>query len=363
MPNSPKAPPSWVLNAVGHLRGGLSALHRATAPPSVAALELGLAAWISQAACTAVALGIPDAVRARPLTADEVAAQIGTEPAATYRLLRALTGYGVFRLRRGDRFALTRVGRKLCSNEPGSAAAMLKFVGSPQHREHWSVMEEAVRTGATAVSKVRGMPIFEYLSTDPELAAVFNDAMTGNTSAVIEYLYGAYDFSDRKLIVDVGGGHGRLLAATLERAPQARGVLADLPEVIEGAGAVLAETGVADRCTVRAGSFFESVPEGGDTYLLKNIIHDWDDDDSRRILRNVRSAIAPDGRLLLLEMVLPPGAPEHVGLIIDLEMLVSAGGRERTAVEYSKLLSDSGFRMTRVIPTRSPVSVIEAVPR
>jgi len=206
------------------------------------------------------------------------------------------------------------------------------------------------------------MPFFDYLETDPEFAAVFNDAMTGVSSMAIENLPPAYDFSDRKLIVDVGGGHGALLGAVLRNAPQALGVLFDLPSVVANAGPVLDAAGVSSRCTVTGGSFFESVPDGGDAYLLKTIIHGWAEDDALSILRNIRTAIASDGKLLLLELVLPEGTPPHPGMLLDLEMLVTAGGRERTAAEYAELLSRAGFRQSRVIPTASPISIVEALP-
>jgi hypothetical protein len=172
----------------------------------------------------------------------------------------------------------------------------------------------------------------------------------------------AYDFSDRRLIVDVGGGHGALLAAVLAQAADARGVLFDLPSVVANAGPLLDAAGASSRCTVTGGSFFDSVPEGGDAYMLKTIIHDWDEDSAIAILRNVRSAIAEGGKLLLIELVLPEGTPLHPGMLIDLEMLVTAGGRERTAAEYAELLARAGFRQTRVVPTAGPMSVVEAVP-
>jgi O-methyltransferase domain len=171
----------------------------------------------------------------------------------------------------------------------------------------------------------------------------------------IETAVPAYDFSDRKLIVDVGGGHGALLGAVLAQAPDARGVLFDLPSVVAGAS-------VSSRYATEGGSFFDSVPAGGDAYLMKTVIHDWDDEKSVAILRNVRTAIAPNGKLLLFELVLPEGAPAHLGMLVDLEMLVTAGGKERTKAEYAALLSQAGFRLTRVIATPGPVSIVEADP-
>jgi len=352
-----KTPPAIVLNAVNAFRGGLQRLRQATVPASVAVMELGFGGWLTQALSAAVRLGIADALADGPLTADQVAHRVGTDPRATYRLMRALASQSVLKLRRDGRFALTRTGRALVSDNPVSVAPMIAFIGNPAHREHWSNLDHSVRTGETAVGKVRGMSFFEYLDTDPELAQVFNDAMTGASEVAIESAVPAYDFSTSKLIVDVGGGHGALLAAVLRQTPEARGVLFDLPQVVAGA-TVAGE--VAARCDVQGGSFFESVPTGGDTYLLKTVIHDWDDEKSLQILRNVRAAIAPGGKVLLFEMVLPEGAPAHLGLVLDLEMLVAAGGYERTRREYAELLSQAGFELQRVIPTTSPLAIVEA---
>lgn len=357
-----KAPPQALIAALNAIRGGLQRIRQSTVPASVAVLELGFGAWVAQALYAAVRLGIPDALKSGPLTADEVARRVGTDPGATYRLMRALASQSVLTLRRDHRFALTRVGRALVSDNPAGVAPMIAFIGDPAHREHWSNVEHSVRTGETAVDKVRGMPMFEYLDANPELAQVFNNAMTGASAIAIESAVPAYDFSSSKLIVDVGGGHGALLSAVLRRAPAARGVLFDLPQVVASAGAAMTTAGVASRCDIQGGSFFESVPSGGDTYLLKTVIHDWDDEKSLAILRNVRGAIATGGTLLLFELVLPEGAPAHLGLVLDLEMLVTAGGQERTLGEYAGLLSKAGFELQRVVPTTSPMSIIEARP-
>lgn len=307
-------------------------------------------------------LGIAEELDGGPLTADEVARRVGANPRATYRLMRLLASYSLLKLRRDGRFALTRLGRTLRRDDPASVAPMITFVGSARHWEHWSHALDAVKTGKSSAAAIRGMPVFEYLQTDPEFAEIFNNAMTGASSLAIETAVPAYDFTDRKLIVDVGGGHGALLAAVLEQTPNARGVLFDLPSVIAGAGAPLEVAGVSARCERQGGSFFESVPAGGDAYLLKSIIHDWDDEQSVQILRTVRAAIAPGGKLLLFELVLPEGAPAHLGMLVDLEMLVTAGGMERTASEYAALLSKANFGLTRVIPTAGPMSIVEAAP-
>jgi hypothetical protein len=355
-------PPAALVNAIGRVRARLGCLHRSLVPPNVALFEIAQGAWVTQALYAAVRLRLADELAHGPLSADEVARRAGSDPDATFRVLRALAGQGVFTLRRDGRFALTGVGRSLRWDADGSMAPMIAMVGSPEHWQHWSDLHYSVTTGRTAVEKQRGMPIFDYLETNPEYAARFNDAMTGVSAIAIEAAVPAYDFSDRRLVVDVGGGHGALLTAVLRAAPDARGILFDLPSVADGARAAIAAAGLAQRCAVTGGSFFESVPAGGDAYLVKTVIHDWDDQQSLAILRTVRAAIAPEGRLLLFELVLPAGAPPHPGLLLDLEMLVHAGGRERTAAEYSELLAQAGFRQTRVIPTGGPMSIVEAVP-
>jgi SAM-dependent methyltransferase len=361
MADTPTPPPAWLINGIGRVRAALDLASRSMVPAGVALFELSQGAWLTQALYVASRLGIADALRDGPLTSEQVAARVGADPGATHRLMRALASNGVLALRRG-RFRLTRVGQALRSEHDASMAPMITMVGSPEHWEHWGDLLRSVQTGGTAVRRLRGTTMFEYLETNPGYAAAFNDAMTGMSALAIEMAVPLYDFTDRKLIVDVGGGRGALLAAVLAKAPQARGVLFDLPSVVEGVGPLLEQAGVALRCRIEGGSFFDAVPDGADAYLAKTVIHDWDDDTALQILRNIRTAIAPDGKLLLLELVLPEGAPPHPGMLLDLEMLVHVGGRERTAREYGELLSRAGFRLSRVIPTAGPMSIVEALP-
>jgi hypothetical protein len=217
-----------------------------------------------------------------------------------------------------------------------------------------------VQTGQPAVDSLRGKPMFDFLLDDPEFAAIFNDGMTSVSDMEIPPLLAVYDFTGGGTIVDVGGGHGRLLAAILQKWPQAHGILFDAESVVEGAPAVLDAAGVADRCTAVGGSFFESVPSRGDAYVLKHIVHEWDDSTVLAILRNVRAAMSRGAKLLVIESVVPDDNREHVSKMIDLEMLVVATGRERTAAEYAELLRTAGFRFTRVIPTVGPASIVES---
>ncbi|WP_242453461.1 acetylserotonin O-methyltransferase [Mycolicibacterium sp. P9-64] len=360
MPNSRKAPPVPLIRAVDRVRTGLQTLTRKLVPGNIALLEIANGSWTTQALYVAAKLGIPDELVGGPLSAAEVARRVGADPDAVHRLMRALAGKGVFELRRDGTFALTSVGDAMRADAPGSIRGMILLVGDPSHWEHWGNLLHSVKTGETAPMKLRGTNFFEYLDTNPELAVVFNDAMTSMSAMAIDPVLATYDFSGFAEIVDVGGGHGSLLAAVLQSAPNATGVLFDLPSVVEGAPAVLDAVGVGDRCTVSAGSFMDAVPDGGDAYLLKTIIHDWDEETALLILRNVRAAMGPAAKLLLLEMVLPEHDPAHFGTMLDLEMLVIAGGKERTRSEYSNLLARAGFRLERVVETAGPLSIVEA---
>ncbi len=322
--------------------------------------ELILAAWMSQGITAAADLGVADALTDGPLPVDELAGKVGANPDALRRLLRALISRGIFALRDDGRYELNSMAELLRSDAPVSMAAMARFVGSRHHREHWSLLTEAIKSGGSVVPALRGKDFFDYLSDEPEFAQIFNDAMTGLSGSAIGPVVDAYDFTQFGTIVDVAGGHGRLLAAILASAPNARGVLYDLPEVIAGAGPLLRESGVAERVRLAEGSFFDYVPPGGDAYVLKHIIHDWDDDPSVQILRNVRSAAAAGATLLLVERVITEDDDGSIAKWTDMEMLIINSGRERTATEYRRLLDESGFQLTRVVDTASRFSIVEA---
>lgn len=316
-------------------------------------MEMITNAWAAQAITAAADLGIADALANGPLTADELAAAVGADADAVSRLLRALISRGIFRQRRDGRFDLTPLADTLRSDAEVSVAGFARFIGCPEHREHWSHLTGAVRTGRAVIPELRGMPAFEYLHSDERLAAIFNDAMTSGSELAIAAVTAGYDFSRFATVVDVGGGHGRLLSAILTASPKSLGILYDLPDVVAGATRT-------DRLQIAEGSFFESVPPGGDAYVLKNVIHDWTDEDAVRILRNVRTAAGVGNVVLLVEFVIPEHDREFVGKWADLEMLVVAAARERTAEEYGRILQQAGFEMTRVVGTASPFSLVEA---
>jgi len=237
---------------------------------------------------------------------------------------------------------------------------MAQMVGSRQHREHWSYLADAIRTGKAVLPVLHGMEAFDYLVGEPELNEVFNRAMADTTEMAVDYLMAAYSFDDYQTIVDVGGGVGRLLSAILKATPTARGVLYDLPHALAEAPPVLRQHNVADRVELLEGSFFESVPTGGDVYVLKMILHDWPDDMAVEILHSVRSAAKVGTKVLVIDCVIPDHDREFFGHWTDLEMLLLQAGRERTVPEYRSLLDRAGFRMTRWVPTASPLSFVEA---
>jgi O-methyltransferase domain/Dimerisation domain len=357
---SPKVPPAGVVRVVERVRHVLDRVHQRSAPPPLAVLEKIFGAWTAQGIAVAAELKVADALTDGPLTIDELAGRVGADADALARLLRALIGEGIFARRRDGRYALNAQASALRSDAPVSVAGMARFVGLPEHREHWSHLVDAIRTGEAVIPRLRGKPGFEYLAEHPEIAAVFNDAMTSASESAVAPVVAAYDFTPYPTIVDVGGGHGRLLSAILAATPSSRGVLFDLPEVVEGAPELLGKHGAAERVDIVAGSFFDSIPAGGDVYILKNVIHDWPDAESIAILSKVRAAAAAGSTLLLAELVLPNHDRGFIGNWIDMEMLIAQAARERTAAEYGALLKRSGYQLTRVVPTAHPLSLVEA---
>ncbi|MBL8797823.1 MAG: methyltransferase [Planctomycetia bacterium] len=334
-------------------------------PPSAALINLISGTWVTQLIYVAAKLGLADRLRDGPKPVEELASATGMDPQSLYRVLRALASFGVFRETAPRCFELTPLAHCLRSDVPDSLQAVAVFYGEPWHRAAWSSLLHSVKTAQPAFNHVAGEPFFEHVQKHPEVAAIFDQAMTNFSGMAIGAVLAAYDFTGIGKLVDVAGGHGSLLAAILQAYPAMRGVLFDMPTVIDGARQkqLLEQAGVADRCELVGGDFFRAVPAGADGYLMKHIIHDWSDDHALNILRNCRRAMSPSGRLLLVEMVIPPGNEPHFGKLLDLEMLVmTQGGRERTESEYRALLAAAGFELTRIVPTRSPASVIEGQP-
>lgn len=317
---------------------------------------------VSQALHVAATLGLSDLLSAGPRTAAELAVRTASHEPSLFRLLRALAALGVYECRADGCFALTDLGAVLCRDAPGSVAAWARFVGRPHHVAAWAELTHSVRTGENAFTAVHGETIWQYRGSRPEEQELFDAAMTGITSTTAAALASAYHFGRFHRIVDVGGGQGELLAALLQRYPALLGVLFDQPAVVEGAGALLARHGVADRCEIVGGDFFLAVPDGADAYLLKSVIHDWADEESIAILRVCRRAMAPSGRLLLVEQLLDEGPDPLRTAFSDLNMLVAPGGQERTRAGYGTLLAAAGFRLEGAVATGTDSFVLEGSP-
>jgi hypothetical protein len=313
----------------------------------------------SRAIHVAATLGIADLLADGPRTSDDLAAATESHPDALYRVLRALASIGIFREEDGGLFALTPLGEGLRADALQGWAA---FVGRPYHWQAWSALEDSVRTGENAFRMVHGTDPWEYRATRPEESALFDRAMTALTRPLNGALLDAYDFGRFAKLMDVGGGTGALLAAVLAEYPALQGVLFDQPHVVAGAEALLGAAGVADRCRVVAGSFFEAVPEGADAHVLKSVIHDWEDEEATAILRTCRRALEPDGAVLVVERVLAPPNEGPEAKFVDLTMLVMTGGRERTLDEYAALFEAAGLRLAGATPTGAGFSVLEAAP-
>jgi hypothetical protein len=325
-------------------------------------IQIAAASWVAPVLYAAAKLGIADHLADGPRSATELADTTKTDAPTLYRLLRTLAGLGILTERGERRFALTPLGAALKTGAPGSARATVLAFCSPALWRSWEEIVYSLETGKTGFEKVNGMPLFDYLARHPDDASHFSAAMVGFHGAEPPTVARAYDFSRFATIVDVGGATGNMLAAILAEHSAPHGILFDRPHVVRDAPALLAARGVAERVRIESGSFFERVPAGGDAYVLSHIIHDWNEEQCATILGHCRRAMKPDGRLLIVETVLPPGDTPHQGKIQDMVMLVIPGGQERTEAEYVDLLGTSGFRLTRVVPTESVVSIVEAVP-
>jgi O-methyltransferase/methyltransferase family protein len=314
----------------------------------------------SQAVHVAATLGIADLLADGPRASDELASATGSHPDALYRLLRALASVGVLQEESGRTFSLTEVGDCLRRDSPESLAGWATFVGRPYYWNAWAHLLDSVRTGENAFQSVYGTTVWEYRAEHPEESAIFDGAMTALTRRVNKSLLESYDFARFATVVDVGGGHGVLLAAVLAEHPAMQGVLFDQPHVVALAHDLLQAAGVADRCRVVGGSFFESVPEGADAYLLKAILHDWEDAEAATILQACRGAMPADGTLVVVERILAPPNEGAAAKFSDLNMLVGPGGRERTIDDFEALFVIAGFQLQGETPAASGLSVITA---
>jgi len=331
-------------------------------PPPAQLIQMVSAYWVSKVIYAAAKLGLADRLAAGPQSAAELAGPTRTHAPSLHRLMRTLASLGVLTEREGQRFALTPLGEALKTGAAGSARASVLTIASPWFVGAFEKIMHSLETGGTGFEAAMGLPIFDYLAQHPDEASLFSETMVGVHGNEPAAVAAAYDFSAFKTVVDVGGSTGNMLAGILTHHGGPRGVLFDLPHVVKDAPALLRARGIESRVTIEAGSFFDRVPAGGDAYVLSHIIHDWNEDQCLTILGHCRKAVKSDGRLLIVEMVLPAGDVPHPGKVLDMVMLVCPGGQERTEAEYTPLLRKAGFRVTRVVPTETAVSVVEAVP-
>jgi hypothetical protein len=332
-------------------------------PPEMLLMQMVFGKAVTQALSVAARFKIADQLVSGPKTAAELAALTGLHAGHLYRVMRALAGLGVFAGDEQGKFSLTPMGNLLRSDIPGSARPIATYVCDPWSWKPWGDLAGAVKTGQPVFDRMFGEGVFDYFAKHPDEAATFNEGMTGFSQQAAAAVLKAYDFSKFGTIVDVGGGHGALLLAILKANPGVKGVVFDAPQVAVGATEAIKAAGMSDRCRAEGGDFFKAVTAGGDAIVMKNIIHDWNDAKATTILKACRAAIKPSGKLLLVELVVPPGFAPHMAHILDLEMMVICDGKERTEVEYRDLLAGAGFKLTRVVPTEgSPYSIVEAVP-
>ncbi len=346
------------------LRGRLLLMKRTPkkgnpAPPTLFQMAAGY--WLSQAIYVAAKLGIADLMTEGPKSSAELAADTGTDAPSLFRVLRALAGVGVFSHTGSDYFALAPLGEGLRTGVSGSLRATLITIGEIHYQASGHLIH-SVRSGSPAFNHVFGVGLFDYLRQNEGDAGAFDEGMS-NLAAMLSYaVLCAYDFSGIRHIMDIGGGQGTFLRNVLKINPHLRGTVFEMPFTVDQATRRLRSSVYCERLSFVPGDFFLSVPEGADAYLLCGVIHDWDDDRAITILKNCRKAMAESGRLLLVEMVVPENGANCFSKLLDLNMMVMTGGRERTHAEFRRLLNAAGYRLTKVVPTLAPQSLIEGVP-
>jgi len=332
--------------------------------PQELLLQTGLAYIASACLNTAVKLRIPDLIGDGSTDVDKLALESATDPDYLYRILRVLEVSQIVARTSARSYKLRDAGQLLRRGVPGSMADCIEWIADPLHLKLYSELKGSVEEGKTTFDQVYGEPFFNWLSKaeNKDEAAVFNNAMTSISEMCIPAFLEAYDFGGFNKIVDVGGGHGALLRSILHANPAAQGVVAEMAAVIPATRRAIAEDRLANRCEATECNFFEAVPEGGDCYLMKHIVHDWADGAATQLLRNIRNVISANGKLVLAEAVLDDSADPHPGKLLDIEMMAFVGGKERTRSEFQQLLHSAGFALERIIPTRSPLCLLEARP-
>jgi hypothetical protein len=318
--------------------------------------------WVTQLMGTAARLGVADALEPAPVQVNELAAKVGAHPQALYRVLRACTAVGVFTEQPGQTFANNALSQTLRSNVPGSMRDFAIAQSAPGHWRPWEQLTQVVKTGKSSATEALGCELWDWYGSHAEESAAFSGAMDNLSAQVAAEVTKAIDFSDVGRVVDVGGAKGTLVSAVLRAFPKTKGVLLDLPHVVEPVKKTLAAVGLAERCEAVAGDFFKAVPQG-DVMLLKQILHDWNDEQCITLLRNCAESLPTGGRVLVVEMVISEDGSPSPAHLMDINMLVLLPGKERTATEYAKLFAAAGLELERVHPTHSPFSIVEAKKR
>jgi len=331
------------------------------AAPSAQLMQMIFGFTLSRSIAIAAQFKVADQLKDGPKSADEIAVAVGAHPRSLYRLLRALAGAGVFSEGDDGRFSLTQLSELLRSDAPASLRGFAELMADDVTFDTWAQLPYSIETGQPAFPYKNGILWFDWLEQNPVVGTRFHNAMTSLSAGAVAAVIDSYDFSGIKKLVDVGGGHGLLLASVLSKYPSMKGILFDDPKVVMGAKEVLAAHGVEDRCETVGGNFFETAPGGGDAYILKHIIHDLSDDECVKILGHCHREMTSGGKVLIVEMVVPEPNLGGISKWLDLHMLLFLTGRERTGPEYRDLLSRAGFEMTRIVPTNSPYSVVEGV--
>jgi O-methyltransferase domain/Dimerisation domain len=321
--------------------------------PALAVQQVATAYWTSRCLHIAAELGVADVLGDEPQTAQTLATSLGVQPAALHRILRALANHGIFE-HDGERFAHNGSSRMLRTGEPGSLRSLTRMMGLKVHWDAYRELDSALKSGRPPIEQVTKEGLFPYLAAHPAEAQLFNEAMAGKSAMQVGMVTEAYDFSAFKTIGDIGGGLGHLLYGVLERAPQAHGVLFDLPETI-----ARARENSMPRVSYVGGDFFKDPIPPCDAYMMMTVLHDWSDAECVAILKNLSASAPRDAKLLLVEGVVDPTARKNFILDLDIEMLVMTTGRERTRTEWENLLSRAGFRMTRIVPMAAS-AIIEA---
>ena len=353
----PHYPPLFFVSITERMRSFFLRLYRKFTHPNVAVFEMVHHFWLASAIGVAAELGVADILKKGPKSIGELALQTGSDEESLYRLMRMLASHDVFREKYDRIFALTPLAKALQEEQ-------LKYlITSHLTKLHYNMFSElayCVRTGKNASELFTGHALFDHIGADEKRNELFIKAMTSASMMQVSAILSGYSFRTYRNIYDIGGGQGLMMASVLKKFPGCRGIVFDLPQAQGQAMEIIEQYGIADRCKFMAGSFFESLPEGGDLYMLKSVLHDWDDEQCMKILSNLYKAMSAESRLLIMESIIEEGNRPSFGKMSDVLMMVAVGGKERTRVEYSILLQKAGFRIRKIRRTVAPLSLIEA---